>query len=394
MTAIHEDTTIREAAGTDLVPLPPGSHLLQPIMRWANDAPDRPIVVVPARRRVRRRQPPATSTGGSGRLPRGSSPAASSRGDRVVLMSHTRLEWLLLDYAILAAGGVTVPAYETSSAEQLAVDRERQRSGRRRSLETPAMATMLRASPPSTRRVVPRRRSSSTRAGSTSSTAVGATSTTRSSTRGSRRSRPTDWRRSSTRRARRAGRRAASLTHGNLRTNVLQNIDAVRSMLEPRRGHAAVPAARPHADQDHRARRHGVGHQARLRHRRRPSAGGAGAGAPDDARRRAPGVREGVQRRAAQGRRRRPRADLRQGRRGGHRWSEAHATGTSRPITERRARGARSARVPQAASRVRRPAAVRRSAAAARSANGSRTSSTASASRSSRAMASPRRARP
>lgn len=40
-------------------------------------------------------------------------------GDRVVVMSHSRLEWLLVDYAILAAGAVTVPVYETSSAEQL-----------------------------------------------------------------------------------------------------------------------------------------------------------------------------------------------------------------------------------------------------------------------------------
>ena len=31
----------------------------------------------------------------------------------------TRLDWLLLDYAILACGGVTVPIYETSSAEQM-----------------------------------------------------------------------------------------------------------------------------------------------------------------------------------------------------------------------------------------------------------------------------------
>ena len=53
--------------------------------------------------------------------------------DRVVLMSHTRLEWLVADYAILAAGGVTVPAYETSSADQLHWIIERQRRGPRRS---------------------------------------------------------------------------------------------------------------------------------------------------------------------------------------------------------------------------------------------------------------------
>jgi long-chain acyl-CoA synthetase len=40
-------------------------------------------------------------------------------GDRVALLSRTRYEWTLLDYAIIAAGGVTVPIYETSSAEQV-----------------------------------------------------------------------------------------------------------------------------------------------------------------------------------------------------------------------------------------------------------------------------------
>ena len=40
-------------------------------------------------------------------------------GDRVGLMSKTRYEWTLVDYAIWTAGGVTVPVYETSSAEQV-----------------------------------------------------------------------------------------------------------------------------------------------------------------------------------------------------------------------------------------------------------------------------------
>ena len=33
-------------------------------------------------------------------------------GDRVALMSHTRYEWTLIDYAIWTAGAVTVPVYE------------------------------------------------------------------------------------------------------------------------------------------------------------------------------------------------------------------------------------------------------------------------------------------
>jgi long-chain acyl-CoA synthetase len=41
-------------------------------------------------------------------------------GDRVGLISRTRYEWTLIDYAVWAAGGVTVPIYETSSAEQAA----------------------------------------------------------------------------------------------------------------------------------------------------------------------------------------------------------------------------------------------------------------------------------
>lgn len=40
-------------------------------------------------------------------------------GDRVGIMSRTSYEWSLLDWAIWAAGAVSVPLYETSSAEQV-----------------------------------------------------------------------------------------------------------------------------------------------------------------------------------------------------------------------------------------------------------------------------------
>src|SRR5215470_16730778 len=45
--------------------------------------------------------------------------AGIAAGDRVALMSRTRYEWTAIDYAIWAAGAVTVPVYETSSAEQV-----------------------------------------------------------------------------------------------------------------------------------------------------------------------------------------------------------------------------------------------------------------------------------
>lgn len=51
---------------------------------------------------------------------RGLVAAGVQPGDRVGLMSRTRYEWTLFDYAVWAAGAVTVPIYETSSAEQTA----------------------------------------------------------------------------------------------------------------------------------------------------------------------------------------------------------------------------------------------------------------------------------
>ncbi len=51
-------------------------------------------------------------------LAKGLIAAGIGPGDRVALMSHTRYEWTLVDYAVWSAGAVVVPIYETSSPEQ------------------------------------------------------------------------------------------------------------------------------------------------------------------------------------------------------------------------------------------------------------------------------------
>ena len=52
-------------------------------------------------------------------LAKGLIAAGIEPGDRVALLSRTRYEWTLADYAIWAANAVTVPVYETSSADQV-----------------------------------------------------------------------------------------------------------------------------------------------------------------------------------------------------------------------------------------------------------------------------------
>jgi long-chain acyl-CoA synthetase len=45
--------------------------------------------------------------------------AGINAGDRVAVMSKTRYEWTLVDFALFTVGAVVVPIYETSSAEQV-----------------------------------------------------------------------------------------------------------------------------------------------------------------------------------------------------------------------------------------------------------------------------------
>ena len=52
-------------------------------------------------------------------LAKGLIAAGVKPGQRVGIMSRTRLEWALLDFAIFCAGGIPVPIYDTSSSEQI-----------------------------------------------------------------------------------------------------------------------------------------------------------------------------------------------------------------------------------------------------------------------------------
>ncbi len=49
-------------------------------------------------------------------LSRGLRTLGLERGDRVLLLSENRPEWLIADVAVMAAGGITVPAYTTNTA--------------------------------------------------------------------------------------------------------------------------------------------------------------------------------------------------------------------------------------------------------------------------------------
>ncbi len=100
------------------VQLPANATLLDPLWHYAAATPQRPMLAyrhgdqfvdVTAAEFAERVQDLACGLIGLG----------VGAGDRVALMSSTRIEWPLLDYAILAAGGTTVPIYETDSAEQM-----------------------------------------------------------------------------------------------------------------------------------------------------------------------------------------------------------------------------------------------------------------------------------
>lgn len=109
---------MKETTGTGEVVLAADAHLLQPLLEHARLTPERPLLA--SRSGARFVTHTAREVEQSvRRLARGLLALGVEPGQRVALMSRTRLEWALLDFAILMVGGVTVPIYDTSSADQV-----------------------------------------------------------------------------------------------------------------------------------------------------------------------------------------------------------------------------------------------------------------------------------
>ncbi|MBO3745573.1 long-chain fatty acid--CoA ligase [Streptosporangiaceae bacterium NEAU-GS5] len=109
---------MREYSVPVLVDVPLSANCTDTVFQRGVDEPDHVVVRrkekdswVPVTARELRDQVAAVA--------KGLIAAGVESGDRVALMSRTRYEWTVLDYAIWAAGAVTVPIYETSSPDQV-----------------------------------------------------------------------------------------------------------------------------------------------------------------------------------------------------------------------------------------------------------------------------------
>ncbi|MEV6290049.1 long-chain fatty acid--CoA ligase [Streptomyces sp. NPDC051896] len=112
------DGTVREVRAAPLAPpLATGSMADLPFTHAA-ETPDAVLL----RRRDRGAWRPVTAAAFAAEVAaaaKGLIAAGLEPGGRVAVMSRTRYEWTVLDFAVWAAGGQSVPVYPTSSAEQV-----------------------------------------------------------------------------------------------------------------------------------------------------------------------------------------------------------------------------------------------------------------------------------
>ncbi|MCF6473545.1 long-chain fatty acid--CoA ligase [Nonomuraea sp. MG754425] len=109
---------MREYSVPVLVDVPASAGLADTVFRRAEQEPGAIVM----RRKIGDGWPVVTASEFRDQVvevARGLVAAGVEHGDRVALMSRTRYEWTLIDYAIWSVGAVTVPIYETSSAEQV-----------------------------------------------------------------------------------------------------------------------------------------------------------------------------------------------------------------------------------------------------------------------------------
>ena len=112
---------MREFSIPALAVIPATANLAQAVFRRAGEQPQAVIMRRPGPSGASGSWQDVTASQFAGEVvavAKGLVAAGIRPGDRVALMSHTRYEWTLIDYAIWTAGAVTVPVYETSSAEQ------------------------------------------------------------------------------------------------------------------------------------------------------------------------------------------------------------------------------------------------------------------------------------
>ncbi|MER7199973.1 long-chain fatty acid--CoA ligase [Streptomyces sp. CB01635] len=117
-TVKDEHGTVREVRTAALAADPGGSTPADIPFTNAAETPD----VVVLRRREGEHWRPVTAAAFAREVTaaaKGLIAGGLEPGGRVALMSRTRYEWTVLDFAIWAAGGQTVPVYATSSAEQI-----------------------------------------------------------------------------------------------------------------------------------------------------------------------------------------------------------------------------------------------------------------------------------
>jgi long-chain acyl-CoA synthetase len=109
---------VREFSIPALAEIPATANLADAVFRRAAERPQAVVVRRPDPEGGWQDVTAAQFSGEVTAVAKGLVAAGIEAGDRVALMSHTRYEWTLIDYAIWVAGAVTVPVFETSSAEQ------------------------------------------------------------------------------------------------------------------------------------------------------------------------------------------------------------------------------------------------------------------------------------